>query len=138
MKLKAILSVLFLAFGLAAFAQQQQPLTPEQKEAKLYESIEKQLDDLTSKLDLEDWQVFYADSILTHDYKAMTAEMEALQGNKVENTDLYVMVQDKWMEQIYNSFHKIFDEEQWVKYGKMGAARAKKARDKRAAKNARQ
>ena len=63
---------------------------------------------------------------------------EALQGNKVENTDLYVMVQDKWMEQIYNSFHKIFDEEQWTKYGKMGAARAKKARDKRAAKNAKQ
>ena len=32
MKLKAILSVLFLTFGPAAFAQQQQPLTPEQKE----------------------------------------------------------------------------------------------------------
>ena len=38
------------------------------------------------------------------------------------------------MEQIYNAFSKVFDEDQWAKYLKQGAAREKKARDKRAAK----
>ena len=134
MKLKAILSVLFLAFGLAAFAQQQQPLTPEQKEAKLYESIEKQLDDLTSKLDLEDWQVFYADSILNHDFRAMQAELDELIAKKVSNPEIFAQTSDKWSEQIYQSMNKILDEDQWTKYLKTGAGREKKARDKRMAK----
>ena len=37
-------------------------------------------------------------------------------------------------EQIYQAMHKVFNEEQWEKYLKSGAARDKKARDKRAAK----
>ena len=60
--------------------------------------------------------------------------MKKLQTAKVENTDLYLGVQDKWMEQMYNSLQKVFNEEQWDKYLKAGAARDKKARDKRAAK----
>lgn len=137
MKRKSILLVIFMFLGTALFAQQEQ-LTPEQKEAKLYESIEKQLQELENRLKLEDWQVFYADSILTHDYKAMQEELEALQGNKVGNADLYYATQDKWMEQVYRSFQSLLNEEQWNQYQKMGAGRAKKARDKRAAKKGKQ
>ena len=61
----------------------------------------------------------------------MDAEMKALQQSKVSNTDLYVSVQDKWMQQIYDSYQKFFDEDQWAKYLKTGAARQQKARDKR-------
>ena len=43
-------------------------------------------------------------------------------------------VSDKWAEQIYNSLHKIMNEDQWSKYLKQGAARDKKTRDKRKAK----
>ena len=134
MKRKAILISIFLFCGALAFAQQQAPQTPEEKEKQMYEAIQKQVDQLTESLDLEDWQIFYADSILTHDYAAMQKEFDLMTGNKVGNSDLYIAAQDKWSEQIYNSFQKILNEEQWAKYLKQGAARAKKARDKRAAK----
>jgi len=134
MKRKAILISIFLMIGTLAFAQQQAPQTPEEREKQMYEAIQKQVDQLAESLDLEDWQIFYADSILTHDYGAMQKEFEAMSGNKVGNSDLYISVQDKWNEQIYNSFQKILSEDQWAKYLKQGAARAKKARDKRAQK----
>ena len=134
MKTKHILTVLVCTlFALSAKAQQQ-PLTPEQEEKKLMEGIEKLVLDYEESLNLEVWQTFYVDSILTCNYKALTAETKELSKNRVENYDIYVMVTDKWEEATYEAFHKILNEEQWAKYLKTGAARAKKARDKRAAK----
>ena len=135
---KDMKKIWFAALGLlisvsAAFAQQQ-PVSPEEKEKKLTEFIQKQVERLESSLKLEDWQSFYADSILTHDYHALQAELDALQESKVSNADIYTQTSDKWAEQIYNSIHKILDEDQWAKYLKGGAAREKKARDKRKAK----
>ena len=74
------------------------------------------------------------DSILTHDYEAMRQEVKGMRDAKMTNTDGYQRVQDKWAEQVYNAFQKVFNEEQWAKYLKTGAARDKKSRDKRAAK----
>ena len=76
--------------------------------------------------------MFYVDSILTHDYNAMRDELMVKSAAKVASSDVYVQIQDKWMEQIYNSFSKVFDNDQWAKYLKQGAGREKKARDKRA------
>ena len=67
---------------------------------------------------------------LTPEYK----EMEALANNKVDNYDLYTLIGDKWDEETYNAFRGILTDEQWKKFLKSGAARAKKARDQRAAK----
>ena len=50
---------------------------------------------------------------------------------KVENSDLYINVQDKWMERIDATYKRIFNEAQWKKYWRSGAERAQKARDKR-------
>ena len=83
---------------------------------------------------LEYWQEFYADSVLVHDFHAMQDELKELQASKVTNADMYQQVQDKWSENIYNAFHKFLNEDQWKKYLKGGAARDKKARDKRAEK----
>ena len=115
----------------AASAREQQPQTPEQREKQLLEFIDKEVQRLSSQLDLEYWQEFYVDSTLTHDYKAMTAELERLSSAKVENTDLYIAVQDKWAEQIDASYKSFFTEEQWNKYWKTGAKKAQQARDKR-------
>ena len=134
---KIIIIVALFLLPAAGFAQQQ-PKSEEEREKEFYEAIEKQVDRLTTMLNLEDWQIFYVDSILTHDYKAMQTEVMELSKAKVSNTDIYYDVQDKWMEQIYQSFHKVLDEEQWAKYEKSGAARDKKARDKRAAKKNKQ
>ena len=125
--------MLLLLLPLCVFAQEQK--TPEQQEKEFREAIEKEVDRYADNLDLDDWQIFYVDSILVHDYKAMTAEMEELSKAKVSNYDIYTKAQDKWMDKTYAAFEKVFDESQWEKYLKSGAAKEKKARDKRNAKN---
>ncbi len=139
MTCKDMKKILFAAFGLfislgAAYAQQQQ-LSPEERAKKMDEFIQKEVEKLESSLKLEDWQVFYADSILNHDYHALEAELQELQDAKVSNQDLYTQASDKWAEQMYNAMHRILNEQQWEKYQKNGAARNKKARDKRKAKD---
>ncbi len=126
-RLTCLLAVIFAA----PLKAQNPPQTPEQQEKQMMEFIDKEVKRLTELLDLEYWQEFYVDSTLTHDYHAMTEEMMKLQVAKVENSDLYINVQDKWMEQIDATYKRIFNEAQWKKYWKTGAERAKKARDKR-------
>ena len=128
-KFFGITALLLLPLWLGA----QQPTEAEEIK-QMREAIDRQIDNYTSLLDLEDWQIFYVDSILTHDYEEMRLELKGLRDAKIGNTDAYVRAQDKWSEQIYNSFGKVFDEQQWAKYLKSGASREKKARDKRAAK----
>lgn len=123
--------LLILLFPVCAYAQQ--PNTAE-REKQMYEMIEKEVEKYSGSLNLEYWQTFYVDSILTHDYTAMMEELDSRSKAKVSNSDIYQQIQDRWMETIYNSFHAVLDEEQWAKYLKMGAAREKKARDKRAQK----
>ena len=112
----------------------QGPQSPEEQEKALYEAIDKEIERQTSLLDLADWQIFRIDSTLTHDYKALTEEIMVLRASKVSNSSAYQAVQDKWMEAIYQSYCRILNEDQKAKYLKSGAARAKKARDKRAEK----
>ena len=89
----------------------QQPQEDEAKELKdLYVAIEEQVDNYTNQLDLEVWQTFYLDSILTHDYMAMRDELKGLRDAKMTNVDLYQTVRDKWNEQIYNSLEKVFND----------------------------
>ena len=112
----------------------QVPQNDEEELKQLREAVDRQVDNYTNLLKLEDWQVFYLDSILTHDFDAMRLELKDLRDAKISNSDAYSRAQDKWAEQIYNSLQSVFNEEQWAKYLKTGAARDKKARDKRAAK----
>ena len=102
-----------------------------EKQPDIYEQAENEADRLQRLLNLEDWQTFYVDSTLKHDFPAMMAEYEKLRGSKVSNTSIYQAVQDKWMDQIDATYKKIFTEQQWAAYLKSGAARAQKARAKR-------
>ena len=117
----------FMAFSMNLSAQQ-----PEQPD--MMERIEQEADRLQRVLDLEDWQVFYVDSILKHDYTAMMAEADRLRAAKVANSSLYIEVNDRWMEKIDAAYRKIFTDEQWAAYLKQGAGKAQKARAKRKAK----
>jgi hypothetical protein len=127
-------------FGIAAMlllpflAGAQQPQSEEEAAKQMREAIDQTIENYERLLGLEDWQTFYVDSILTHDYEALRAEVKALQVAKMSNADVYQQVQDKWAEQVYVAMQKVLDEKQWEKYLKNGAARDKKARDKRAAK----
>ena len=131
------LSTVVAALCLSVFtlgAQNQGPQTPEQKEKQLMEYIDKEVKRLSDLLELEYWQEFYVDSTLTHDLQAMQAELEDYQKAKVSNSDLYIGVQDKWMQQIDDTYKRFFNEDQWKKYWKSSGQRAQKARDKRKAK----
>ena len=126
-------AVLFAGFSIG-LAAQAQSADEAKAEKEFYESVEREIERLTRLLDLNDAQVFYVDSILVHDYKALQADIKALQESKVSNANMYYDVQDKWQESIYEAYEKLFDEDQWAKYLKSGAARDKKSRDKRRAK----
>lgn len=123
--LTCICAVMFFAFH-APCTYAQQPEQPD-----IYEQIENEADRLQRMLDLEDWQVFYVDSTLKHDFPAMQAELQKLSAAKVANRDMYVQVQDRWMDKIDATYKRIFSEEQWAAYLKQGAAKAQKAREKR-------
>ena len=122
---KTIIAALVLAASLGLYAQEPQ-------EPDFYELAEKETERLQRVVKLEDWQVFYVDSILVHDYMAMNEDLQKLQANKISNASIYQSVQDKWFEQIDNSFRRFFTDEQWTLYLKQGAAKAQKARAKRA------
>lgn len=118
---------MMLPLTLQAYAQQgEQP--------DIYEQAEVEADRLQRVLDLEDWQTFYVDSTLKHDFTAMMAEYDELRKSKVSNASMYIAVQDKWMDKIDASYRKFFTDEQWQAYLKQGAAKAQKARAKRKAK----
>lgn len=127
-----ILTGLMLLLALPLFAQNQ--MSPEEEAKKLREGIDKEVDRLTTLLDLADWQIFYVDSTLTYNIEAMRTEQKALVAEKVSNTDLYWETNDKWQEATYVQYRKIFNDKQWERYLKSGGAKEKKARDKRAAK----
>lgn len=128
MNLKRI--VTFAAAALLSFVSYAQ----QQEEPDFYELAEKETERLQRTVKLEDWQLFYVDSVLVHDYMAMNDDLQRLQANKVSNSSIYQGIQDKWMEQIDHAFRKFFTDEQWEAYLKQGAAKAQRARAKRAAK----
>ena len=127
LNVRLLAAFIMLFVGMEAFAQQQE-------QPDIYEQAEMEADRLQRVLDLEDWQVFYVDSTLKHDFPAMMAEYEQLRNAKVGNTVMYQDVRDKWLDQIDATYKRIFTEEQWATYLKQGAAKAQKARAKRKAK----
>lgn len=127
LNIRVLAAFLVTFMGFEAYAQQQE-------QQDILQQAEAEADRLQRILDLEDWQTFYVDSTLKHDYSAMVAEYQQFQKAKVSNASMYITVQDKWRDKIDESFRKFFTDEQWTAYLKSGAAKAQKARAKRKAK----
>ena len=134
MKLKVLMMASAAMFMLLA-SQGEASAQQQQEAPDIYEQAEMEADRLQRVLDLEDWQVFYVDSTLKHDFPAMIAEYDELRAAKVANSSMYQDVRDKWLDQIDATYKRIFTDEQWAAYLKQGAAKAQKARAKRRAKN---
>ena len=134
MKLKVLMMASSAMFMLLA-SQGEASAQQQQEAPDIYEQAEMEADRLQRVLDLEDWQVFYVDSTLKHDFPAMIAEYDELRAAKVANSSMYQDVRDKWLDQIDATYKRIFTDEQWAAYLKQGAAKAQKARAKRRAKN---
>ena len=124
-----LIHTLLILLAAAPAIMAQEPEKPKEP----WEIAEEEADRLQRVLELEDWQVFYVDSTLKHDYQQLTDEIDKLRASKVSNTSLYIAVQDKWMDTIDASYKKIFTQTQWAAYLKTGAGKAQKARAKRKA-----
>lgn len=130
MKIFDIAALLLLP--LCVFAQE--PQNEAEARKKMYENIEKQVETYEQSLKLEDWQVFYVDSILVHNAEGKVEELKVLQKSGVTNVDAFYFISDKWDERTYEAFRKVLNDSQWNTYLKGGAIKAKKERDKRAEK----
>lgn len=127
-------SLHFIVLILAALVSTSVATAQDDQEGKApdpAEMAEMETERLEKALKLEDWQVFYVDSTLRHDYVEWMAEMQKLQRARVENSDLYLALQDKWMVRIEASYRKIFTPEQWTAYLKQGGERIINDRRKR-------
>ena len=127
LNIRVLAAFVMMFMGFSAYAQQQE-------QPDIFEQAEIEADKLQRLLGLEDWQTFYVDSILKQEYSAMLAEYEQYQKAKVSNSSIYIAVQDKWRDKMDAAFRKVFNDEQWAKYLKNGAAKAQKGREKRKAK----
>lgn len=123
--------IITISLSLTCFAQQQGQ--QQQKELNVPEQAEKEAARLESLLKLEDWQVFKVDSLLNDNLGGFKEEMETLKRSGAQNQSSYYSINDKWAEKIDSAYMKIFDKDQWARYQKNGAARAKRDRDRRKA-----
>lgn len=131
MKLSAATVLLTLLFAFPLKAQQQQQLTPEQQEKKMYEMIDKEVERLTSLLKLDEAQQYYVTITLTECLQGRQEELMSMSSAKVQNPDLYQMVLDKWVDKIEEDYQSYFTPQQWKKYLRSGAEKERKAREKR-------
>ncbi len=133
---KIMFCALLLCAACLGVCAQEKPLTPGEQGAKACEASQKETDRLALLLNLEDWQIFYVDSTLTHNVFAMQKELKDLGDSKFSNSSIYYDVQDKWAQATYDSYQRFLNEAQWAKYLKDGAAREQKSRERRREKNA--
>lgn len=124
-----LLVLAMFSFGFSASAQNQEGVS-EDDVKKMLENVDHQVEQMTRDLDLADWQVFYVDSILTANYLSLQAGFAELSAKKVGNRDIYQDLQYSKLDEIYYALEKVFDESQWAKYLKRGAAKDKKSREK--------
>lgn len=122
---------LFLSLLISVSTIHAQNRQGQKKPADVLEMASAEADRLGSVLRLEDWQIFYVDSILQNNLKGMEDDIKKLGESRVSMEDLYFRVQDEWGEKTDDAFRKIFTEEQWKRYLRSGAQRAIKEREKR-------
>ena len=127
MKRFCIITLALLTISASAYAQNNE-------EKDLPSVIGEIVEAMGKDLNLEDWQLFKADSTLMYNYTQLNIEMDNLRKSGVYNNDIYMMTSDKWTDAVDTTFQKhIFTDKQWEKYLKSDFGRQKRARDKRMA-----
>jgi hypothetical protein len=123
----AIVASMTASLNAAAQSQSTELPDPLEMAAKMADQLEKDLE-------LDPGQVFKIDTLFQHVYTDYYAELEKLAKSGVSaSSSQYLRVSDRWGAYIDDAIAKIVDEEQWAKYLKTDAGRAKKKRDKRMA-----
>lgn len=106
-------------------------LAQEPQQPNVDEIIAKQLENLTRTFKLDEVQVFYVDSILQYNFRALNDEFDETRKGGASNAETYQAISDKWMDATDQAFERVFTEEQWKKYMKSTYGKEKTRRDKR-------
>ena len=115
--------------ALPALGQEQEKPSPEKFAADHIEF-------LVRNLEIDEIQVFYADSIYQHNFFELIEEMESLKKKGMSSNSVYEEVSDKWLDATDRALEKILTPEQWKKYLRTSFGKEKAKRDKRMAKRA--
>lgn len=122
---------LLLLFAASLLLSTPAALAQEPQEPDLDKIIATQLDNLTRTFKLDDVQVFFVDSILQYNFRAMNDEFEQTRRTGASNNETFQIISDKWMAATDEAFERFFTEEQWKKYMKSSYGKEKIRRDKR-------
>lgn len=122
---------LLLLFAASLLLSTPAALAQETQEPDLDKIIATQLDNLTRTFKLDDVQVFFVDSILQYNFRAMNDEFEQTRRTGASNNETFQIISDKWMAATDEAFERFFTEEQWKKYMKSSYGKEKIRRDKR-------
>lgn len=112
--LSIVLPILTMALSTQVLSAQNNQEEEKSPEELAFEEAER----LEGLLKLEPHQTFFIDSTLQHDMRALHDEIMNLEMSGTQEQTVYRMVQEKWLEQIENSYRKILSEEQWLIYRK--------------------
>lgn len=113
--------------ALPALGQEQEKPSPEKFAAEHIEF-------LVRNLEIDEIQVFYADSIYQHNFHGLIEEVESLKKRGMSANSVYEEVSDKWLDATDRALEKILTPAQWKKYLKTSFGKEKSKRDKRMAK----
>ena len=108
--LACIFTLASLMMSVQMFAQQQQ----EQKSPE--EMAITEANRLENLLKLDGAQLFYVDSILRHNYMALSDDMQALQSRGSQDINSYTTTKDKWIQKTIDAFKGVLDEQQYIMY----------------------
>lgn len=122
---------LLLLFAASLLLSTPAALAQEPQEPDLDKIIATQLDNLTRTFKLDDVQVFFVDSILQYNFRAMNDEFEQTRRTGASNNETFQIISDKWMAATDEAFERFFTEEQWKKYMKSSYGKEKIRRDNR-------
>lgn len=124
-----LFTILLLAAALllsAPAARAQEPQQPD-----IDQIIANQVDNLTRNFKLDEVQVFFIDSILQYNYRAMNEAFEEARKTGASNSETYQAISDEWMQATDEAFERFFTEDQWKKYMKSTYGKEKQRREKR-------
>lgn len=122
---------ILLLFAASLLLSSPAALAQEPQEPDLDKIIATQLDNLTRTFKLDDVQVFFVDSILQYNFRAMNDEFEQTRRTGASNNETFQIISDKWMAATDEAFERFFTEDQWKKYMKSSYGKEKIRRDKR-------
>lgn len=134
MKSKVYMHRIHIILFFIALVLSTQVKAQDQSEKTAADYAAEETETMITMFDLDDYQAYQIDSMLQVNYGQMLDELDRLEKSGAQNRDMFINVQDKYLDLIDNAVEQILTESQWAKYMKSQYGREKKQRDSKKAK----